>query len=343
MKISEEEKQLIIKDYTKNKICITKLANKYHHNSRLITRILDEAGIDHQRGALRKNVSNRSAMRTFTDFEKEKIKNIIQNGGTIKDCMVAVHCGQDSLRRVLQELGLYITHAEAVKKLAQNQRKYPVKDDYFSSPSSNMAYILGFLAADGTVRKDKNEIKLSLSSIDREVLEKMRMEVGGRPIQEYITQKGFSVCSWTFTSQKIKNDLQNYSVIPNKTFYLKPPLKLPKIYWIDYIRGYFDGDGSVNSLQNGKALRWQICSATKEILKWIIDFFYEEYNIPKVSILLQKREQKANLYYFQYSTVATQKIYNILYSSNGLYLKRKKDHFQQIIRDKTPRDYASLE
>ena len=37
---------------------------------------------------------------------------------------------------------------------------------------------------------------------------------------------------------------------------------------------------------NGKvsALRWQICGATSEILQWIIDILYEQYNIPKVNI-----------------------------------------------------------
>lgn len=341
MNISEEEKELIINDYVENKICITKLAKKYHHNSRLITQILDENKIDHSRGVLRKGVSNIASMRVFTDQEKEIVKNIIQNGGTTKDCIIALHCGQDSLRQLLKELGLYLSHEEVIKKLPQNQRKYPVQDDYFAKPSHNMAYILGFLASDGTVRKDKNEIKLSLSSIDKEILEKMQKEIGGRPIQDYITQKGFSVSSWTLTSQKIKEDLQKYSIVPNKTFCLKPPILLPKVYWIDYIRGYFDGDGSINSLQNGKSLRWQICSATPEILEWIVNFLYTDYNIPKVSILSQKR--KGVLYYFQYSTRATQEIYKILYTPNSFFLKRKKDYFQEIIRNKVPRDYASLE
>lgn len=50
--ITEEEKLNIVKDYTENKICITKLSKKYHHNQRTIVSILDEYNIDHSRGTL---------------------------------------------------------------------------------------------------------------------------------------------------------------------------------------------------------------------------------------------------------------------------------------------------
>ena len=328
--VNIQEELQIVEDYTKNKICISKLAKKYHHNSRMITRILDSHGVNHQRGVLKTGQTNQAAKRIFTQEEKNLVYQIYSSGGSVADCEKAVRCGQDALRGLLQELGIYKTKAERIRELPQNQRKYIVNDDFFSIESSNLAYLLGFLASDGTVSKERNEIALGLSSIDREILEKFHDVIGGRPIDDYITSDGFQVSKWSFTSQEAKQRLEKYSIVPNKTKILKPPYQLDKKYWIDYIRGYFDGDGSVNYLASNKALRWQICSATKEVLEWIVDFLYNEYHIPKVNIYSQPRKN-ISLYYFQYSTNATRMIYNILYTPNTWYLKRKKDKFEEIL------------
>ena len=328
--VNIEEEKSIINDYTVNKICITKLAKKYHHNARMITAILDKYGINHSRGQLRTGVSNSACKREFTQEEKELVRSIYSNGGTIKDCEKAVHCGQDTLRELLKELNIYKSHAETNIALPQNQRKYPVNENFFFNQSSNLAYFLGFLASDGYIRKDNNEIGIGLSAVDKQQLEQFRSVIGGREINAYTTNEGFSVVKWVFTSQKVKEELKKYSIIPQKTFKLLPPTKLERKYWIDYIRGYFDGDGSVNYLTSNKALRWQICSATPEILYWIIDFLYEEYNIPKVSVLTAQRKEK--LYYFQYSTNATKEIYKILYTKDSWFLQRKKDKFEEILK-----------
>ena len=63
----------------------------------------------------------------------------------------------------------------------------------------------------------------------------------------------------------------------------------------------------------------------------MINFLYEEYNIPKVNIMSQDRTN-GKLYYFQYSTNATKTIYNILYTKDSWYLKRKKDKYEEILK-----------
>ena len=104
-------------------------------------------------------------------------------------------------------------------------------------------------------------------------------------------------------------------------------MKLSKEYWKDFIRGYFDGDGSI-STAGPNAIRFQICSATEDVLKKIIDFF-EENDIPRVNIQVTYRN-KNPLYYFQYSSTSTRKIYNILYYDNCLCLPRKKKKFEEV-------------
>lgn len=331
---STEEEKSIVEDYSINKICLQKLAKKYHHNLSKITSILDKYNIPHGRGVIRTGQSNEKCIKHLNEEECKIVFDIYSNGGAVVDCCKAVKCGQDVLRRALQDLGIYKTHNERILENPQNQRKYQVNENLFLKQDSNLAYLLGFLASDGTVRKDKNEIKLTLAAIDKEILDKFYDIYGGRPVKTYISSNGFESSTWEFTSKIVKDELEKYSIVPNKTFVLKPPVNLNKKFYIDYIRGYFDGDGSINYLKNTNSIRWQICSVTKEILEWIINFLWEEYHIAKVNIYQDNRNKQSNLYYFQYSTTAAKQIYSILYPQNCLYLKRKKDKFDKYIQKK---------
>lgn len=209
----------------------------------------------------------------------------------------------------------------------QNKRKYAVNDFFFDQENAEMAYILGFLASDGTIRKNSNEIKLTLSAEDYDFLCQLQKLVGGRPIKIYEDSKGYKNATWEFTSKHIKEKLAEYNIVPEKTFKFTFPTKLNKKYWVDFIRGYFDGDGCI-STAGPYAIRWQLCSASRLILETIVDFLEQEYNIPKVNI--QIRHGKNLLYYCQYSSISTRKIYHILYSENCLYLPRKKQKFEEI-------------
>ena len=118
--------------------------------------------------------------------------------------------------------------------------------------------------------------------------------------------------------------------MPRKTFILQPPLNLSKEYYIDYIRGYFDGDGYIiNSQRN---IKFGICGASKELLEWIINVFYEIYGIPKINILVDSRREKP-FYSVNYANKASKKIYTILYNESNMYLKRKKEKFESILND----------
>ena len=230
---------------------------------------------------------------------------------------------------VLHKYNIPVRNQSEAATLSNKNREKHKNKDYFKNPNPNMAWLMGFIAADGTIRKNSNEIKIGLSIKDKEILEKIKDELELETnVREYTTTEGFDCCTLQWTCEEHKKDLAKYSIIPQKTFSLKPPLELPQEYWIDYIRGYFDGDGSVNLIQ-GKNLRWQVCSATKEIIEWIIDEL-NRLGVPSVNIQEQPRPN-APLYYCQYSTNSTKKIFNILYTPNSLKLERKYKHFQEIL------------
>lgn len=269
-----------------------------------------------------------------TQLPKETVEGILDNYvnkgfGLIKSGK-EFGVGTRVVRRVLLENNIHIrSFNEAASISGVNRRIHDVNDNYFSEENHNMAYLLGFLASNGTIRKNDNSVKIGLSSVDRDFLLTIKKEIGYQgELTDYITSNGFSVSELRFTSKQIKADLAKYNIVPNKTFIYTFPKNLKREYWIDFIRGYFDGDGSV-STASSEAIRWQVCSANPDVLNTIVDFFFEEYEIPKVN--LQWQEKVHRLYYIQYSTTATRKIFQILYTPNCLKLPRKYEKFKKLV------------
>jgi len=131
---------------------------------------------------------------------------------------------------------------------------YAVNDDYFEQiDNQEKAYWLGFLAADGCVdaRKGKGLLSLTLAEKDKGHIELFRRCVNtAKPIytytKKYPNARGtFNIsCTLNITSRKMVEDLIRHGVVERKTKILKPPQIWEKLipHWV---RGYFDGDGSV--------------------------------------------------------------------------------------------------
>ena len=333
----EDQDKLVIELYQKG-YGQQRVAKETHHSVRKVKEILQKNNI-HIRSIKEANAMVQKTGRGNkpTPYTKEQEKIVLdcyvnQKRG-IEYSRKQAKCSLNTFNMILKDNNIKKrSFSEAATESNQNRALHK-NEEYFNTETHNMAWLLGFLASDGNVSKRDNCIKIALSTVDIEILEKIKKELDiENPIHTYTNRKGFDYCSLSWTCKKHKDKLAEYSIIPDKTFIIKPPYKLNKKYFIDYIRGYFDGDGSINYISSNNALRWQICAANKEILQWIINVLYDQYNIPKVKVLEQQKEKHV-LYYFQYSTNSTKEIFNILYSTdkNSLYLKRKKDKFMENI------------
>ena len=200
-----------------------------------------------------------------------------------------------------------------------------VNNNYFSEQNNRMAYIMGFLAADGNVSKNGNRIQSQLSLKDKEHLEMIQSEIGGCEVYEY-ESNGYKSCGWHCCSSQIKKDLAVYGIIPHKTGTLSIPKVLDKQYWKDFIRGYFDGDGTI--CKDGTGFRVTITSANKEILEDINSYFEE--NGIKPSNLYKDH----NNICIRFRSQASIDIYNLLYYNNCLCLKRKKEKYIELMKEK---------
>ena len=212
------------------------------------------------------------------DVERQAIYNYVELHQGLQTAGRQFGISQFMMEKILKKYGIKKrTYTEA----KQIGRKYTCNDDYFKNQNSEMAYILGLIASDGSVSQKENLIAIQLQEEDKQILEQIRILTQvQRPLEEYIRKEtGHKIFSFRNWSAEWKKDLSHYGIVPKKTFTLKPPTFLSKEYAIDYIRGYFDGDGSIYKIKNTNAVFFEISGASKATIDWIYDQLVNRYHI----------------------------------------------------------------
>jgi len=203
-----------------------------------------------------------------------------------------------------------------------------VNEDYFKKWSSNMAYILGFIFADGNITKIthngcSDQLGFGQNKKDIDILRKIKQEFSA----EQTLSIGKKYVYFSIRSQIIVDDLKKLGISYRKSF-RKTPGKIPNIpqqYMRDFIRGIIDGDGSINFNKKGREKSYpnlSICGR-KEVMTFIRNHFLSRFNIySKVS---QKKQygKLYNLFYIAYRSNSAKILTNYLYNNADLYLERK--------------------
>lgn len=228
---------------------------------------------------------------------------------------------------------------EKIQERNMDMRKYKFNLDYFNHMSPNLAYILGFFASDGTMTKNQWDIKFTLSVKDKELLEKIAKEISFtgnvNDIKSKIKDKEFNSSILRISSKKLYEKFEELGFSNNKSLNVGIPKCISNEYMIHFIRGFFDGDGSVGGQKSIKTqsqqIRVRIGCGSELIITQIRDWLYDNIKVRNVNITTDKR--KNNWFEITYSTKDSLKLYESFYSDdNFLYLKRKKDKFEELIR-----------
>lgn len=260
---------------------------------------------------------------------KEQEKQIIYNYTVLrygqKKSGAFIPVSDTVVKKVLKKYNIPIKTIQET-----NINKLFVNHNFFKTQSEDMAYWIGILGSDGSVNRKENQIYIELQRQDRELLEKLNITIENqRPVKDYETARGYENSKLYFYSAEIKKDLAKYKIIPNKTYDKKYgfPYLLQKQYYKDYIRGLFDGDGSI---KKGTSLTWQVDSCSLEIILEIQKFFKENGVNCEYTICPKKNVDIYRLYC--YGQEKCKKIYDLLYSTNSqLFLSRKKMKFENFL------------
>lgn len=134
---------------------------------------------------------------------------------------------------------------------------YYVNNQYFNTIDSPIkAYALGLIASDGNLYKrnsQQGQIKIYLEKTDEEVLRLILKDMGSTHPIKYSKHNDTLECGFTIVSQEIFDNLTTIGIGTNKTWEMdlnKILDNIPFIYYNDFIRGYFDGDGCISHTEN---------------------------------------------------------------------------------------------
>lgn len=215
-------------------------------------------------------------------------------------------------------------------------------DRYFDKiETSNQAYWLGFIYADGYIVKreaDRNcELGINIQSGDIKLLEDFNNELGGvhnitySHDEKYICNNPKMSITDSVTlriySKNIVNDLIKNNVIQNKTQSPLFPIVEDNLFF-DFLRGYIDGDGCIYVNQNKiSASQVHITSAHDEVLNYIKNKL-SLYGID--SCVYKEKEKKYRIYINHKS--ALKLLDMIYYDKNVQKLDRKYQKYLLLKR-----------
>lgn len=219
------------------------------------------------------------------------------------------------------------------------KRTFSVNESYFDNWSENSAYLLGFIYADGNIELDKynrpTRLGFGLSSKDEVLLEWIKDELKyqgniTRQIQKLkVTQKEYPISRLRISSRKLCQGLYDLGAVNQKTFKITWPKCLPSHLERHFIRGYFDGDGSL-TVRNDSTQNPVACLlGTKELLKEIQNKFSDFYD-KKIGSLYKRN----NIYVlYIHGKPSCKSFCKWLYLDSGIALERKRQKALSIIKN----------
>lgn len=254
------------------------------------------------------------------------IQQLYATGLSCQKIANQLNCSESYVNKKLRSLNITKRSNSIYRRRSWNENFFSVID------TEEKAYWLGFLYADGCVHDKSNGQKLiSLAVKDKEVIEKfIKALEGDFEVKQYNDVYGIYL-----TSKIMFNDLSKLGCVPRKSLILTFPIINKKLIH-HFIRGYFDGDGTVficnpkNKNKTAtiyKSIGIGICG-TFELLNILVQ--HAPINFPK-----KDKRKEGNIWYSSISgSKRAAAFYNYLYQDATVWLNRKKNKFENYFKER---------
>lgn len=206
-------------------------------------------------------------------------------------------------------------------------------ENFFKKWSPEMAYVLGFFAADGNMNKHKNGgFYLEFTSADIEILQKIKKAMNLDNKISTRIRDGRVHYRIQFSNKEMFFDLINFGITPKKSKTIKFP-NIPQDYLSHFLRGYFDGDGHVSQYgrkdRSSKTILTGFTSGSEPFIKQLFKILRNEKIISKGTCYFSGRG-----YRLCFSVRDSLKLYNYMYNNTpSLFLSRKKVIFENYFNN----------
>lgn len=229
-----------------------------------------------------------------------------------------------------KRVGAYLKKYGIIPRAIVN---YSIDSDFFKHHNDDMAYVLGFILSDGSITKNNKGVTFGVHHKDGYILNVIAKVMGfNGPIKTWSKKDvKYTYNTLCIFNKEIVRDLATYHIFNSKTGKEKfPDLLPPNCYW-SFLRGYFDGDGSI-IFDKKKKRAITFCCANKDLLQdinikildgvcKILTNYNKKTNKPYYILYVYKKEYIRNIYINMYSNIET-----------GLFLTRKKEKMELAIQ-----------
>lgn len=212
--------------------------------------------------------------------------------------------------------------------------KTKIDENFFSSWSAGMAWVLGIIYTDGNLSfNDKSYMTcLGFSQKDPELLEKLKtlMKCNARiyysPRREYKSGTAGEIYTLQIHDKNIFSDLLILGLSPRKSLDMGFP-NIPAKHIRHFIRGCWDGDGSVYIENKRGKIGASYVSGSLNFIEGMLSEL-EKAGLPRCTIYTLKRSKNPT-YSFRFWDKQCEKLYHYFYDDvpPEQYLQRKHDIF----------------
>ena len=255
------------------------------------------------------------------NFTKEQIENAFNQTQTAIGAAKLLGIKIDTYKKYAERFGCYKTNqsGKGLKKSRTFVEPTDINIHYFDNLSTNsQAYVLGFISADGTIKK--NTLRFFISNKDKEILEYIcsEMNIDKNKIIDYVgwykkdeIRHEFPCSRLYITSKYMVNQLKEFGIETNRVSNNINLLKnIPEQRKISWLAGYLDGNGTF--YKNNRRVEITTNNSTFEEIKK----FLNQYDINEF-----KKRDFGKYITFRFSANST--FIRDYLSSNNFLLSRK--------------------
>lgn len=183
----------------------------------------------------------------FTDSQKKEIIDLYNNGVSSVKIGKIYGVSHKPILKVLHANGVEVDQKKFVRKYQVDESFF----DYIDTPEK--AYVLGVLYSDGSNNPNKSTVSLSLQEEDYALLEQINVLLKSDKPLEYLDYSNKHDFGYHYKNQyrllvfshHMCTRLVELGVVPNKSLKLSFPTFLNDNLIRHFIRGVYDGDGSI--------------------------------------------------------------------------------------------------
>jgi len=259
----------------------------------------------------------------------EEIKTLYLSGKSMSEIAKIAQDtkGLMSIRKKLHELGVStkIDYSRYSNRVGSN-RIFSLNETVFDEiNSSEKAYWLGFLYADGYNNEKKHRIEITLQPSDFSHLELFRQFLKTEiKVRTYITN-GYTKATFGVTSKVLSKSLASQGCVKAKSHCRTYP-NIPTEFNKDFIRGYFDGNGSF-SFTCIKNEAWQLnFTGNYDFIITLKNILEKESRVNSTKLNTRKDKPSVSAHYS--GKWVCKKILDYMYENATVYLQRKYDKYR---------------